>query len=73
MSQLAPQHKATTREELRASYGFSKRTFSRILKRAGITHRRTVLTPREVGECYGYLVQEHSAALNGESTPKRAN
>ena len=73
MSQLAPPHRATTREDLRASYGFSKRTFSRMMKRAGITHRRTVLTPKEVAACYSYLVKEPLNGANNESAPTCAN
>jgi hypothetical protein len=68
-----PQHKATTREALREQYGFTKRTFARTLKRAGITHRRTVLTPKEVGQCYAYLVQEPFAGVNDANAPTQAN
>lgn len=71
MSQPLP--KATTREALREQYGFSKRTFARTLKRAGITHRRTVLTPKEVGQCYAYLVEEQSTGVNDANAPTRAN
>jgi len=52
---MNPPPKATTRATLRQQYGFSKRTFSRILKRAGITHRRTVLTPADVENLSQYL------------------
>jgi hypothetical protein len=73
MSQPAPPHKATTREALRASYGFSRRTFSRMLKRVGIAHRRTVLTPKEVGQCFDFLVKEGLSGANNESAPTCAN
>jgi hypothetical protein len=68
-----PQPKATTREALREQYGFTKRTFARMLKRAGIIHRRTVLTPKEVGQCYAYLVEQPSTAANDANAPTRAN
>jgi len=53
----SPPPKAITRAELRKQYGYSKRTFSRILKRVGITHRRTWLTPGEVESCFQYLAR----------------
>lgn len=68
-----PQHKATTREALRQQYGYSKRTFARILKRAGISHRRTVLTPREAADCYSYLVEGQVSAASAPIAPIPAN
>ncbi|MGI4862459.1 MAG: hypothetical protein ACRYFZ_00935 [Janthinobacterium lividum] len=47
--------KATSRDELRKSYGASKRTFRRWLKLVGITHRRHILTPADVQRCQIHL------------------
>ncbi|GAA4353038.1 hypothetical protein GCM10023185_13260 [Hymenobacter saemangeumensis] len=55
-SQSRPLPKARTRAELCDELGVEKRTFGRWLKLAGITHRRRVLTPREVAQCCAYLL-----------------
>lgn len=52
-----PLPRATNREQLRADLGLAERTFRRWLKRAGITHGRHILTPKEVGQVCDCLVK----------------